>query len=203
GGFLNPYLGRIFELLVLRPQYANNSGSKLKLKADAVRKLVTEKVPVRLSLPPLLKIYSEAIKFGDSSLSITFQMLGNFISTMDRSSISAYYLNIFDMCLLALDLRRQHPASITNTTAVEKDVINAMVVLTMKLTENMFKPLFIRSLFVPYFKYILNGLVRHLTDEVVISGPTRKKAKLMDPETSKSQVDSTLSVGKWHVRALV
>nr|GEW70692.1 hypothetical protein [Tanacetum cinerariifolium] len=44
GGFLNPYLGRIFELLVLRPQYANNSGSKLKLKADAVRKLVTEKV---------------------------------------------------------------------------------------------------------------------------------------------------------------
>ena len=99
---------------------------------------------VRLSLPPLLKIYSEAIKFGDSSLSITFQMLGNFISTMDRSSISAYYLNIFDMCLLALDLRRQHPASIKSITAVEKDVINAMVVLTMKLTENMFKPLFIR-----------------------------------------------------------
>ncbi|GJW60566.1 ARM repeat superfamily protein [Tanacetum coccineum] len=50
----------------------------------------------------------------------------------------------------------------------------------------------------------LNGLVRHLTDEVVRSGPTRKKkAKLMDPETSKSQEDVALSVGKWHVRALV
>lgn len=48
------------------------------------------------------------------------------------------------MCLLALDIRRQHPTSIKNITAVEKDVINAMVVLTMKLTENMFKPLFIR-----------------------------------------------------------
>ncbi|KAI3712588.1 hypothetical protein L1987_71147 [Smallanthus sonchifolius] len=241
GGFLNPYLGQILELLILRPQYANNSSSKLKLKADAVRKLITEKVPVRLLVPPLLKIYSEAIKYGDSSLSITFQMLGNFISTMDRSSIAAFYSTIFDVCLLALDIRRQHPASVKNITAVEKDVINAMVVLTTKLTENMFKPLFIRcvewseyteqnndlghanidraisffslihklvsshrSLFVPYFKYILNGLVSHLTDEVAKPGPTRKKkAKLMDPDVYKSQENSSLSVGKWHVRVLV
>lgn len=64
-----------------------------------------------------------------------------------------------------------------------------------------------RSLFVPYFKYILNGLVRHLTDEVTRPGPTpkTKKAKLMDPElNNKSQEEhSSLSVGKWHVRALV
>ena len=45
--------------------------------------------------------------------------------------------------------------------------------------------------------------MRHLTDEVVRPGQSRKKAKLMDPEMSKSQEDSTLSVGKWHVRALV
>ncbi|XP_024990164.1 uncharacterized protein At3g06530 isoform X2 [Cynara cardunculus var. scolymus] len=241
GGFLNPYLGQILELLILRPQYANNSSSKLTLKADAVQKLITGKIPVRLSLPPLLKIYSEAIKCGNSALSITFQMLGNFISTMDRLSISAYYLNIFDLCLLALDLRRQHPASVENIAAVEKDVINAMVALTMKLTENMFKPLFIRcvewseyaeqtedsghanidraisffgliqklvdshrSLFVPYFKYFLNGLVRHLSDDVARPGPTRKKkAKLVDPNINKGQENSSLSVGKWHLRALV
>ncbi|KAK9059672.1 hypothetical protein SSX86_020376 [Deinandra increscens subsp. villosa] len=241
GGFLNPYLGKVLEVVILRPQYANNSSSKLKLKADAVRKLMTEKVPARLLLPPLLKIYSEAIKIGDSSLSITFQMLGNFISTMDRSSISAFYINIFDVCLLALDIRRQQPALVKNITAVEKDVINAMVVLTMKLTENMFKPLFIRcvewseyveqndglghanidravsfyslvqklvsshrSLFVPYFKYILSGLVRHLTDDVATPGPARKKkAKLIDPDIQKSRENSTSSVGKWHVRALV
>ncbi|KAL8224035.1 hypothetical protein R6Q57_019510 [Mikania cordata] len=241
GGFLNPYLGQILELVILRPQYANDSSSKLKLKADAVRKLITEKVPVRLLLPPFLKIYSESIKFGDSSLSITFQMLGSFISTMDRSSISAFYLNIFGVCLLALDIRHQHPASVKNITAVEKDVINAMVVLTTKLTENMFKPLFIRcvewsenveqkddlrhanidravsffcliqklvsshrSLFVPYFKYILDGLVRHLTDDVAKPGLTRKKkAKLMNSDIYKSQENYSLSVGKWHVRALI
>nr|XP_043631361.1 uncharacterized protein At3g06530 isoform X2 [Erigeron canadensis] len=240
GGFLNPYLGKVLELVILHPLYANNSNTKLKLKADGVRNIITEKVPVRLALPPLLRIYSEAIKSGDSGLSITFQMLGNLISKMDRSSISTYYLNIFDMCLLALDLRRQNPASVKNITAVEKDVINAMVALTMKLTENMFKPLFIRcvewsefvehsedlahadidraisffslihklidshrSLFVPYFKYILNGLVRHLTDEVERPGPTRKKARLVDLDIIKSREYSSLSIGKWHVRALV
>ncbi|XP_076957841.1 uncharacterized protein At3g06530-like [Bidens hawaiensis] len=241
GAFLNPYLGQILELLILRPQYANGSSSKLKLKADAIRKLVTEKVPVRLLLPPLLKIYSEAIKFGDSSLSITFQMLGDFITKMDRSSVSANYKNIFNTCLLALDIRRKHPASVKCITAVETDVINAMVALTAKLTENMFKPLFIqcvewseyvdqnddsglanidraisffglvqklisshRFLFVPYFKYIINGLVRHLTDDVARPGPTRKKkAKLTDPDLYKTQEASSLSVGKWHLRALV
>ncbi|XP_071732709.1 uncharacterized protein At3g06530 isoform X2 [Rutidosis leptorrhynchoides] len=234
GGFLNPYLGRILELVILSPQYANKPSLKLNLKADAVRKLITEKVPVRLSLPPLLKIYSEAINFGDSGISITFQMIGNFIRTMDKS-LYAYYLNIFDTCLLALDLRRKRPASIKNITAVEKDVVNTMVTLVMKLTENMFKPLFIRcvewseytelnddlghanidralsffslldklidtgrNLFVPFFKYVLNGLVRHLSDEDTRTGPTRKKkAKLMDPEMN------SLSVRKWHVRALV
>ncbi|XP_076945325.1 uncharacterized protein At3g06530-like [Bidens hawaiensis] len=241
GGFLNPYLVQILELLILRPQYANDSSSKLKLKADAVRKLVTEKVPVRLLLPPLLKIYSEAIKFGDSSLSITFQMLGDFITKMDRSSVSTFYKNIFNTCLLALDIRRQHPASVKNITAIETDVINAMVALTAKLTENMFKPLFIqcvewseyvdqnddlghanidraisffglvqklisshRFLFVPYFKYIINGLVRYLTDDVARPGPTRKKkAKLTDPDLYKTQETSSFSVGKWHLRALV
>ncbi|KAI3778087.1 hypothetical protein L2E82_07103 [Cichorium intybus] len=232
GGFLNPYLPKILELVILRPHYTNNDGSKLKSKADTVRKLIAEKIPVRLSLPPLLKIYNEAMKFGDSGLSILFQMLGNFITTMDRSSISAYYLNIFDMCLIALDIRRQQPSSIKNVTAVEKDVINAMVLLTMKLTENMFKPLFIRcvewsesvdqnedlvdraisffsliqklvdshrSLFVPYFKYFLNGLLRHLSDDVATPGPNRKKkAKLMESNVNKSPEHAT-----WHVKALV
>lgn len=46
GGFLNPYLSQILELVILRPQYANNSSSKLKLKADVVRKLITTNVTV-------------------------------------------------------------------------------------------------------------------------------------------------------------
>lgn len=46
GGFLNPYLGDIIKILVLHPDYASGSDLKLKLKADTVRRLVSEKIPV-------------------------------------------------------------------------------------------------------------------------------------------------------------
>lgn len=178
GGFLNPYLGNIMEILVLFPEYVSGSDQKLNLKADVVRKLLTEKIPVspplknllvvfvlesqyvdvvfvlkldlllqvRLVLPPLLSIYSSAVQSGDSSLAITFQMLANLVHAMDRSSVYSYYTNIFDVCLLALDLRCQHPISVQKIDVVEISVINAMTALTMKLTETMFKPLFIRSI---------------------------------------------------------
>jgi U3 small nucleolar RNA-associated protein 10 len=48
GSFLNPYLGDILEILVLHPEYVSGADLKLKLKADAVRKLLTEKIPVSL-----------------------------------------------------------------------------------------------------------------------------------------------------------
>ena len=65
---------------------------------------------------------------------------------MDRSSVSGYHAKIFDLCLLALDLRCQHPASVQKIDDVEKIVFNAMIALTMKLTESLFKPLFISSI---------------------------------------------------------
>lgn len=146
GGFLNPYLGDILKLMVLHPKFSPGSDPKLKWKADVVRKLITEKITVRLLLPPLLSLYAEAIKSGDSSLSIAFEMLGNLVQTMDRSSIVAYHAKVLDFCLVALDLRRQHPVSIRCIDDVEKNVIDTMIVLTMKLTERMFKPLFIRCI---------------------------------------------------------
>ncbi|CAK9135113.1 unnamed protein product [Ilex paraguariensis] len=244
GGFLNPYLGDILELVLLHPEYASRSDLKLKLKAGIVRKLIIEKIPVRLSLPPLLKIYSKAVKTGDSSLSITFEMLGNLVVTMDKSSIGAYHANIFELCLLALDLRRQHSVLIKTIDDVEKNVVNAIVNLTMKLTETMFKPLFIRSvewsesnveesegagssnidraisfyglvnklaeshrsLFVPYFKYLLDGCVLHLTvAEDTEIGLTRKKkkAKLQVANSKKKDGNGALTIGMWHLRALV
>ncbi|KAK9291503.1 hypothetical protein L1049_019451 [Liquidambar formosana] len=245
GGFLNPFLGDIVELMVLHPEYTLGSDPKLKAKADVVRRLVIEKIPVRLVLPPLLKVYSGAVKSGDSSLVITFEMLSNLVGTMDRSSVGGYHAKIFDMCLLALDLRRQLPVSIQNIDVVEKSVINAMIALTMKLTETMFKPLFIkciewaesdveegasrgstntdraisfyglvnklaenhRSLFVPYFKYLLESCIRFLTDaedaKNVALMQKKKKAKLREANTNAKEGNSALSLGKWHLRALV
>ncbi|PIN11747.1 hypothetical protein CDL12_15648 [Handroanthus impetiginosus] len=240
-GFLNPYLGDILRLVVLNPLSFSPSEIKLKLKADVVRKLVTEKIPVRLLLPPVMSMYSDAIKSGESSLSIVFEMLGSLVSSMDRSSVGVYHARIFDLCLLALDLRHQNPASIQNIDVVEQNVINAVVTLTMKLTETMFRPLFIktmewsglnvesdadtpgkansraisfyslvnklaeshRSLFVPYFKYLVDGCVRGLVDaEDTKTGLTQKKKKAKLSNSTKNG-DVSLSLQVWHLRALI
>lgn len=91
-------------------------------------------------------MYSDAIKSGDSSLLIVFEMLGNLVGSMDRSSVGAYHAKVFDLCLLALDLRHHSPASVMNIDDVEKSVISAIVTLTMKLTETMFRPLFVKTI---------------------------------------------------------
>ncbi|KAE9614797.1 hypothetical protein Lal_00036146 [Lupinus albus] len=146
GGFLNPYLTDIMELLVLHPDYVSGIDTKLESRAHGVRKLLAEKIPVRLVLPPLLKLYPAAMEAGDNSLTIVFDMLATLVGTMDRSSIVAFHPKVFEFCLVALDLRYQSPPSVKNIDVVEKNVINAMVALTLKLTESMFKPLFVKSI---------------------------------------------------------
>ncbi|XVE56436.1 hypothetical protein DITRI_Ditri04bG0009000 [Diplodiscus trichospermus] len=242
GGFLNPYLGDIIELVVLHPAYVSGSDLKLKTRADLVRKLLTDKIPVRLTLQPLLKVYSGAVKSGDSSLVIAFEMLADLVSKMDRASVSGYYGKIFEQCMIAFDLRRQQPVTVQTIDVVEKSVVKAIISLTMKLTENMFKPLFAkiiewvetevqdsagsgspnidraisfyslvnklveshRSLFVPYFKYLVNGCVRLLSDsrDFKASNLVRKKKKAKVQEDVNFG-NSIVSLKSWHLRALI
>ncbi|OVA04123.1 BP28 [Macleaya cordata] len=242
GCFLNPYLEDIIELLVLHPEYTSGSDIKMKPKADVVRRLVCEKIPVRLTITPLLKLYPKAVKSGESSLSIAFEMLANLIGTMDRSSIGSYHVKIFEQCLLALDIRRESPVSVKKVDVVEESVIDAMIVLSMKLTETMFKPLFIRSLewaesefqgsgstesrnldriisfyrlvsklaerhrslFVPYFKYLLECCTRYLTDAQSVGlTQKKKKAKIAEVTNNRNEGKGVLSPRQWHLRALI
>ncbi|CAA7017065.1 unnamed protein product [Microthlaspi erraticum] len=235
GGFLNPHLGDIIRLMVLQPEYVSDSDKNLKSKANAIRRLLTEKISVRLTLQPLLRIYDEAVTSGNASLVITFEMLENLVTKMDRPSIVSNHGKIFDQCLVALDIRRQNPAAIENIDDAERSVTSAMVALTKKLTESEFRPLFIRSIewaesdvvdgsgsesksidraisfyglvnrlceshrsiFVPYFKFVLDGIVSHLTSvEASVSTRKTKKAKIQ-------KTDDTIPPKSWHLRALV
>ncbi|URD79236.1 U3 small nucleolar RNA-associated protein 10 [Musa troglodytarum] len=230
------------EALILHPEYALDLDLKTKMKADSVRKLLVVTIPVRLMLTPLRQIYSSALECGESSLSLVFEMLASMISSMDRPAIGTYHVKIFKHCLVALDLRRQLPESIKNINMVERSVIDAMTVLTMKLTETMFRPLFFhslewaesefeggdcvqsrsldrsisfynmvskltehhRSLFVPYFKHLLEGCIRYLTEAHDVNealAKRRKKAKVAD-SVSRSKYE-LLSLKQWHLRAVI
>ncbi|KAG9452219.1 hypothetical protein H6P81_005123 [Aristolochia fimbriata] len=241
GGFLNPYLKDIVELMVLHLEHYSETYLKVKQRADAVRRLLIEKIPVRLILIPLLKVYPEALKQGEQSLVEVFRMLANAIGRMDRSSVRSYHAMIFDQCLMALDLRGQHQASIKDINIVEENVIHAMSVLTMKLTETMFRPLFVRtvewteaeserngansitnldrnisfyklinklaeqqrSLFVPYFKYLLESCTRYLTDDEVPDFSQKRKKPKLQLSNYGTERTGTLSISQWQLRALV
>lgn len=49
GGFLNPYLTNIMELLVLHPEKVSRMDAKVESRAHGLRKLLVEKIPVRLA----------------------------------------------------------------------------------------------------------------------------------------------------------
>ncbi|GAB2286469.1 hypothetical protein Dimus_020868 [Dionaea muscipula] len=243
GAFLSPYLRDIVELMVLRPDYTCESSQRLKPKADAIRRLLCQKIPARLALPPMQKVFPEAVKQGDSSVSIAFEMLTHIVGGMDRTSVSNYHAKLFDLFLLALDLRHQCVPSIKKIDEVEEHVLGAVIALTMKLTETMFKPLFIRSiewaesnaeeiepivgthldrvisfyrlvnklaenhrsLFVPYFKYLRDRCIHHLTDGDVknVDSRKKKKAKLQNIESRKKEGSDVIALRMWHLRALV
>lgn len=58
GGFLNPYLEDILDLILLHPEYAQDSDAKLNSKAATVRKLLTEKIPVCFLLSLIFGIFT-------------------------------------------------------------------------------------------------------------------------------------------------
>nr|CAH67614.1 OSIGBa0106P14.4 [Oryza sativa] len=239
GEFVNPYLEEILDLVVLHPECASRNDEKLDAKAADVRKLLTDKVPVRLMLSPLLNLYNGAIKCGEASLSLAFEMLSTLVGAMDRLAVGTYHTKVYEHCLVALDLRRQHLDSLKNIAIVEQSIIHAITTLTMKLTEATFRPLFLRtlewaesevdrstskrsmdraivfyklvnslaekhrSLFTPYFKYLLEGSVQYLSedDALISSKQKKKKAKLEDAPVE--QKDKLSGPKLWNLRALV
>lgn len=245
GGFLNPYLEEIVGLLVLHSQFTTDSGSTVCTKAASIRILMSEKISVRLLLDPIVRVYGKAVENGEASVSAIFEMLAVVASKMDRPSVVTYHAKIFESCLIALDLRRQHPESIKNMGKVEASVINALVALIMKLSEATFKPLFVRSLdwaesevesygtsssrniqrnisfynfidsltgklrsvFVPYFQYLMDGCVHHLTGgqdhEVNVQAKHKRKKSKLTEKVVGSETKQALTESEWNLRMLV
>lgn len=238
GEFVNPYLKEILDLVVLHPECNTHIDAKLDAKAAHVRELLTLKVPVRLILPPLLNLYSVAANCGDASLTLAFHMLASLVGTMDRLAVGTYHVKIYEHCLAALDLRRQHPDSLKNINMVEQSIIHAIISLTMKLTEGTFRPLFIRSLewaetevdqssnksldraivfyqlvnklaeqhrslFTPYFKYLLEGSIEFLSEDDLASSKQKKKKKVKLEHVQVEQKDKIFGLKLWILRALI
>ena len=57
---------------------------------------------------------------------LAFDMLASLVGTMDRLAVETYHPKIYEHCLAALDLRRQHPDFLKNNiNMVEQSIIHA------------------------------------------------------------------------------
>lgn len=61
-----------------------------------------------------------------------------------------------------------------------------------------------RSIFVPYFKHLLGGCVRYLTDTQDVNAPLVKKRKMANGAGAVvSKYDEFLSLEQWHLKAVI
>lgn len=62
-----------------------------------------------------------------------------------------------------------------------------------------------RSLFVPYFKFLLDGCVQHLVhaDDTKTGMVPKKKTKLQEKSNNSEEGDVGFSLELWHLRALI
>lgn len=100
-------------------------------------------VQARLLLDPLIGTYEQSLTIGHEATTALFNMIATVASKMDRTSVPLYHTKIFHVCLRALDLRCNRPSNVFSIAGVEKSVIEAFSSLSLKLSENSFKPLFI------------------------------------------------------------
>jgi U3 small nucleolar RNA-associated protein 10 len=106
-------------------------------------KMSSIELQARLLLDPLIGTYEQSLSIGHEATTALFHMIAAVASRMDRSSVPLYHTKIFHVCLQALDLRSNRPSNFSSIAGVEKSVIEAFSSLSLKLSENSFKPLFI------------------------------------------------------------
>eukprot|EP00850_Spirogloea_muscicola_P003773 SM000015S01273 [mRNA] locus=s15:967909:985221:- [translate_table: standard] len=141
GAFLSPYLKQVLTLLISSVTISGVTASK----AQAIGHLIAEKVPARLLLDPLDAVYEEAVAQGPGPVQLLLGIVEALVHRMDKLAVSQYHNRISAYLLQALSLRETMlPPS--DVGAVEKASIDAFAALVMKLSENTFRPLFIRML---------------------------------------------------------
>lgn len=154
GAFLAPQLPDVLAV-VLHPSVLTCSAAHCTELGAGIRKELAEKVPARLLLAPLAAAFDKAAAAGADAVCALLDMLATAIGAMDAAAIASYHETVFAALLRALDSRRRAVLGADNAAeaAISADVqrmesaaVEALVELTLKLSESRFKPLFFRLL---------------------------------------------------------
>eukprot|EP00899_Mesostigma_viride_P004976 jgi/Mesvir1/1447/Mv14438-RA.1 len=248
GPFLNPYLPSILHLLFKMRQrnLASLTGSLAETLA-----CLPKSVEVRLLLRPVTDSFADAVTMGEGACVALFQLLQGIVVDASRPVVTAYLQPLFDLFLSAFDLRRTGLPTPEGQEeegdegkgsegrvpeATEAAAISAFVALVLKLSENSFRPLFVRlqdwatsppsegpgsddtrghiqrslvlihvvnalaarlrSIFVPFYRYIIDDCITMLGGIAATSGKkSKKKRKLAAAQPADAEHEWRLRAG--------
>ncbi|KAI9138419.1 hypothetical protein BKA69DRAFT_774326 [Paraphysoderma sedebokerense] len=158
--FMSPYLPRILSSmfhtsLYVPPSYTAKQTSHDRIQTrERINQLITKLatfIQPRLLLPPIFQHYAKIIKQGKQSLIPYFTLVQETVKNMSRENIVLFNRQLFKFFLVSFDYRRlcskgdEISADVEEIDEVEKSLLDAFVEMVFKLNENLFKPLFMKT----------------------------------------------------------
>lgn len=141
GAFLTPYFTPLLKLL-LHPALAADPA------AAALRDTLTSTVPARLLLEPVRGAWASAASAGAGPATALLHLLNGVMLQLDRATAKAQHASLVQFLLGVLDRRGEAEANGENPAhveAVEEAAVKAVVALTLKVSENTFRGMFLQT----------------------------------------------------------
>ncbi|ORX73887.1 BP28CT-domain-containing protein [Linderina pennispora] len=135
--------------------------SQVLAKVDVLLTALAKNIPTRQLLPAQFAFYQkEACKQGPAVIVPFVQFVGKTGGSVQRTQLLQFYKPLFKFFLSVFDLARNPSIPVIEARAIEDTTLDAFMRFVVKLSENLFKPLFLS--FVDWAT----------TDPLLLSAPT-------------------------------
>ena len=159
--FISPYLPRLLRALLCAAELppAAQGGAELGAAVRGLQLTLAETLPTRLLVPPLLDAAGAAQQLGPAATTLLLGTLGMSLQRRPQAEVQALHKPAFQLllglarhrtsrCSEALAPSEAHVPEVAGARgaarAVEAALSDAFVHLTVQLTEQQFRPLFLR-----------------------------------------------------------
>ncbi|KAJ1931122.1 snoRNA-binding rRNA-processing protein utp10, partial [Linderina macrospora] len=113
-------------------------------KVDVLFAALAKSIPTRQLLPAQFAFYQkEACKQGPAVIVPFVQFVGRTGGSIQRTQLLQFYKPLFKFFLSVFDIARNPAIPVTDARAIEDTTLDAFMRFVVKLSENLFKPLFL------------------------------------------------------------
>ncbi|KAL6058638.1 snoRNA-binding rRNA-processing protein utp10 [Balamuthia mandrillaris] len=143
--FLSPYFRSIIQCIVRIPKLSLNP--QVMAKVSSILNYLAANVDPRLILPAVFASFKFVTAQGPLATTHHLKLLSAVVKNMDRTTLQSQHKRLFKFLMQSFDYRRQHAENVeeSEVESVEETGVEAFLHLVMKLNENTFKPLFLKT----------------------------------------------------------